>query len=144
MPDHLDPSQPGSLYEPICGTCRFVPDDEQEAAEKATLLEIEDIGCQELARWEIEDQLVRDPYTKTTHACVDHVGRLLGHSVDISAEVAASKDWLVRPVEVECKACAMRLPWFHEILVHHAELVQKRSDGSLGTCAEFWAAATAA
>lgn len=46
--------------------------------------------------------------------------------------------------EAECKACATRLktPSQAELQAHANEL-QKRSDGSPGTCGEFWVASKA-
>jgi hypothetical protein len=39
---------------------------------------------------------------------------------------------------VECKACARRVPSTQSMMSAHADRPQKRSDGSTGTCAEFW------
>ena len=47
---------------------------------------------------------------------------------------------ILNPGEVECKACATTLDTpMQADLQAHANKPQKLSDGSVGTCAEFWA-----
>lgn len=48
------------------------------------------------------------------------------------------------PGAIECKACATALDTpTQEEMQAHADLPQKLSDGSTGTCREFWTAAQA-
>jgi hypothetical protein len=39
---------------------------------------------------------------------------------------------------VECKACATRVPSTQSMMRSHANRRQRLSDGSMGTCADFW------
>lgn len=130
----LDPNESGALYEAIVGECCFIPEGEQARGEVWESVP----GCQELAEFEIEDTLVTDPYSKTTYGCAAHAGLLIGHEVEIPPSDLVRAEWKIRPVEVECKACAKRLPWLSDVLRDHAEMQQKRSDGSMGTCGDWW------
>lgn len=75
--------------------CCFIPEEEREAIEKApSAAEAQVLGCQEDAEFEIIDQGDPNPYTCITHACIDHVGRLLGHAPNLSPETL--NRWEVR------------------------------------------------
>lgn len=43
--------------------------------------------------------------------------------------------------QVECKACATAVPSTQVFMERHADKQQRLSDGSMGTCAEFWGVA---
>lgn len=131
----LDPSEEGSLFEAITGECCCIPDEGEQARAKVG----ESVpGCQELAEFEIEDPTIRDPYSRSTHACAAHVGELIGAPAREIDARDGTLDTRVRPVEVECKACAIPVPWTDEALRAHAEEERVLSDGSKGSCGAWW------
>lgn len=132
MDVNLDPNRTGSLFEAITGDCCHIETIRLVSAGSTQR------PCKALAEYEIENTLTRDPYSKFTNACEVHVGEMLGWEVEIPPNDLVRAEWKIRPVEVECKACATKLLWIPELLRAHAEMVQKRDDGELVSCGEFW------
>lgn len=79
--------------------CCFIPEDELadfEAAESAA--DVVGKGCPKPAEFEIRDLEERHPECGITHACVDHVGRLLGHDDAGTWQEGEEERWEVQPV----------------------------------------------
>jgi len=122
----LNPKHSESLFEADPGHCCWLGEGASELA----------IECNRDPEYLIRDLAARDPYDPILEACPNHVGHLLTNEVEISPEV--DRRWEVIPSQVECKACALKLPNVPDILDYHSRLAQRQSDGSRGTCAEFW------